>query len=170
MTVTGLVETKRRFRIRSIFMNRRESYGLNEVRRLTGRSPESIRCAVRDGEMAASHGADDYRLTWPQVARIAVDLWGMEAIEDELGPVKASYILPPLVRMETITLRLPRYQVAMLQELAKRRESSANRIVADALLPMAHDSRDVMEAAIPGFAEAIDFPQREWKRTLSRRE
>jgi len=167
---SGLVSTQRHYRIRSIFLARRESYGLNEARRLTGRSTESLRRAIRDGEIEAIEIApNDWRIPWVSMAALAVDTWGIEAIEAELGPKETSFILPPLVRGTSITLRLPRYQVAMLEVLGRRPETSVNSIVADALLPIAEERTDEMELLIPGFAEAIHYPETEWKRTLVRR-
>jgi hypothetical protein len=171
MIVSGLVETKRRFRIRSIFLNRRDSYGLNEARRLTGHSPRAIRQAIHDGEIEATETAPgEFRIGWVQVAAVAVDTWGVAAIEEELGNTHASFILPPLTRMQAITLRLPRYLIAMLEELAKRPESGGvNGIVADALSTLAEEQGAAMEVVVPGFAEALHFPESEWKRTLNRR-
>jgi hypothetical protein len=170
LVTTGLVSTQRHYRIRSIFLARRESYGVREAARLTGRKYDDIRRAIRDGEIeAVATSPNDWRIPWVSLAAIAVDMWGIEAIELELGPKQTSFVLPPLVRMANITLRLPRYQVAMLEVLARRPDMNVNSIVADALLPIAEERIGEMELIIPGFAEAIHFPETEWKRTCARK-
>jgi hypothetical protein len=167
MVTSGLVSTQRHYRIRSIFLNRRESYGLSEARRLSGHSPTALRRAIANGEIEATETTPgDYRIPWLSLAALAVDTWGVEAIEEELGATHSSFILPPLARYQAITLRLPRYQIAMLQELAKRPElGGISRIVSDALVTIAEEHAEAMEAAIPGFAEAFHYPERAWKRS-----
>jgi hypothetical protein len=82
----------------------------------------------------------DYRIPWFSLAALAVDTWGRGSDRGEFGATHSSFILPPLTRYQAITLRLPRYQVAMLQELAKRPElGGINRIVSDALVTVAEE-------------------------------
>ena len=129
-----------------------------------------LRRAIRDGEIEATEIApNDWRIPWHALAALAVDMWGIETIEEELAGRKAATVLPPLVRLANITLRLPRYQVAMLEVLGRRPDHSVNSIVADALLPIAEDRADEMELIIPGFKEAIHFPETDWRRTYAPR-
>jgi hypothetical protein len=151
---TDLVRTRRRHRIRSIFLHRRESYGLGEVQRLTGLRPIALRRAIAEGEIEA---AADLRITWQQLAAIAVDQWGIEIIEEELGEVAAQH-LPPLVRTASITLRLPRYQVAMLEAM-RTSGVDINAAVADLLLGVAEERAEEMEQSLAGFIEAMRFPE-----------
>ncbi|HXA18880.1 MAG TPA: hypothetical protein VN380_17935 [Thermoanaerobaculia bacterium] len=170
LVTSSLVSTQRHYRIRSIFLAPRESYSVGEARRLTGKSQEELRRAISEGELEATEIAPNtWRIPWVSIAGLAVDIWGLEAIEHDMGP-KATYdTLPPLVRMAEITLRLPRYQVAMLEVLARRPEMTINNIVADVLLPLAEECIGEMELAITGFTEAIHFPDSEWKKPRSRR-
>ena len=99
-----------------------------------------------------------WRMKWPQLAALALDIWPMEVIEQELGE-EAAHALPPLVRTATATVRLPRYLLAMLQALEKRDGVSPSRRIAEALTCLAEEHGATLEADIPGFAEAMNFPE-----------
>src|ERR1700737_2296637 len=88
---SGLVGTQRSYLIRKIFLRRRASYPPREVSRLTRLRPLALRAAVTDGEVEA---AADESITWEQLAALAVDRWGIEAIEADLGDDAATQ-LPP---------------------------------------------------------------------------
>ena len=148
------VSTQRHDRIRRIFLYRRESYGIAEVQRLTGLRPLALRRAIKEGEIEAT---SDLRITWPQLAAIAVDQWGIETIEAELGEVAVQH-LPPLVRTASITLNLPRYQVAMLETLRKN-GADINALVTDLVLNLAEERAGEMEESLPGFIEAMHYPE-----------
>lgn len=99
-----------------------------------------------------------WRMKWPQLAALALDIWSMEVIEEELGE-DAAYVLPPLVRTVPLTIRLPRYLATMLECLEIRDGVSADRRIAEALATYAEENASSLEDEIPGFGEALDFPK-----------
>ncbi len=98
-----------------------------------------------------------FRIRGPQLLALAFDSWSMQEVEEALGE-DAPQALPPLVRTATLTARVPRYQVVMLEALA-RLGLSIDTIVSDALLSVAEDNAVEMRTLIPGFGEAVDFPE-----------
>lgn len=153
-------QRRARQRIRAIFLQRRETYGPHEVQRLTGLSPDRVRRAIERGELDGELLRCGFRIRWPQLAALGLDVWSIGEVEQALGEDLAQ-VLPPLVRMATLTVRVPRYQVAMLEALVRLRGYSIDATVEDALLTVAELYADELEQAIPGFREAIDFPEAE---------
>jgi len=143
--------------IRAVFLQRRESYGPREVQRLTGMEPERVRAAIQQGELEGKLLGKGFRIRWPQLAALAFDRWSMEEVESALGE-DTPQALPPLVRIVTLTARVPQYQVSMLEEFA-RRGISIDATVTDALLTVAEDNLAQLRDAIPGLEEAIHFPE-----------
>lgn len=143
--------------IRAVFLQRRESYGPQDVERLTGMEPERVRAAIQHGELEGKLSRKGFRIRWPQLAALAFDRWTMEEVESALGE-DAPQVLPPLVRTVTLTARVPQYQVTMLEAFA-RRGRSIDALVTDALLTLAEDHAAQLRDEIPGFEEAIDFPE-----------
>jgi hypothetical protein len=148
----GLVGSQRRYLIRKIFLRRRATYTLRDVSRLTRLRPLALRAAIADGEVEATNES----ISWEQVAALAIDRWGIEAIEADLGDDAAKQ-LPPLVRAAAVTLGLPRYQVAMLSAL-RASGADINAIAADLFLNLAEERAEEMEQSIPGFRAAMSYP------------
>jgi hypothetical protein len=147
----------RRDRIRGLFLDRRESYGPDDVLALTGIAAERVRAAIEEGEVEGELLPDGFRIVWEQLAALALDVWGIDAIdvEEALG-ADAGRVLPPLVRSVSLTVRVPRYQVAVLGMLARREGVSVDALVREALLALTEERGEELE--LPGLWEAIDFP------------
>jgi hypothetical protein len=158
MARTPAVETRKQRCIRAIFLQRRESYGPGEVQQLTGIQPERVRGAIQQGELDGEIIRNGFRIRWPQLAALALDVWSIEEVERTLGE-DAAQVIPPLVRTATLAARVPRYQVLMLETLARRRGCSADAVVADALLTLAEECAEELESDVPGITEAIHFPE-----------
>ena len=116
-----------------------------------------IEAGELDAQRSEKAWETTWRITWPQLAALALDVWGIETIERELGE-EAAQALPPLVRTSVVTLRLPRYQVVMLGTLAEIDGIGASQRVTDALLALAVEHVEELEKRIPGFADAMKFP------------
>jgi len=162
--IVGLVGSERRYRIRRIFLNRQDWYMPRLVTRLTGILPARVRAMIETGELEAVPAEKpwdkSWRIRWPQLAALALDIWPIEVIEQELGE-EAAQVLPPLVRTIPGSMRLPRYLVAMLQTLEKRDGIAPSRRIADALALIAEEYAASLEEEIPGFREAMNFPEGE---------
>src|SRR5258706_3638468 len=144
--------------VRAIFLQRREFYGPQDVQRLTGIQPERVRAAIEQGELDGELIRNGFRIRWPQLAALALDVWSLEEVERALGE-DAAQVIPPLVRNAALAARVPRYQLLMLETLARRRGCSADAVVADSLLTLAEECAEALESEIPGIIEAIHFPE-----------
>ena len=83
--------------------------------------------------------------------------WSISVILGELGE-RASELLPPLLLTRKLTVTLPSYQVEMLQRLARRKRMKTDAFLADHLLDLAGSVAEEMERSVPGFMEAMRFP------------
>ena len=157
-----LTGSERRYRIRRIFLRRQDWYTLKHVTRLTGITAIALRAMIDAGELEAHPSEKAWekasRIRWPQLAALALETWPIEVIEQELGE-EAAQVLPPLVRTTEVTVRLPRYLFAMLHLLAKREGLSPSLRIADALTSIAEEHAASLEEDIPGFGEAMNFPE-----------
>jgi hypothetical protein len=92
-----------------------------------------------------------------ELVALALDVWPLEWIEEALD-TRAADVLPEAVRSRNVALRLPRYQAAMLDYLARQQQTTAGHVVSRALDDLASEHLDVLAKAIVGFAEAFAWP------------
>jgi hypothetical protein len=86
--------------------------------------------------------------------------WSPEVIEEALGAGAAS-ILPEGRRLDDLHAPLPRYQIAMLRYFAHLRQTTVGDILARELEDVASAYAAELAAVLPGFAEALDWPEGE---------
>ena len=96
----------------------------------------------------------------PDVAYLALRTWPLERIFTSLGE-EAAACLPELLRPATLTAVVPAYQVRMLEVLAERRRLDVSTFLQLHLLGLASDESPLLDACIPGFLRAFQFPYRE---------
>ena len=86
--------------------------------------------------------------------------WTVLEIHDALG-TKANSVLPRLLRPVTMReLRLPEYQVRLLETLAQHEGVSVEAYLYGALLHLEVDRDPAeVERLLPGFTEAMRFPE-----------
>jgi hypothetical protein len=85
--------------------------------------------------------------------------WTVVQIHDALGS-EANGVLPSLFRpAELKAVRLPEYQLRLLETLAQNAGVSLEQYISSALqgIEVAADP-ETMEKLLPGFTEAINFP------------
>jgi hypothetical protein len=87
----------------------------------------------------------------------ALETWSPEVIEEALG-VDAASILPEGRRLGDLHAPLPRYQIAMLRYFARLRQTTVGDVLARELEDVASANAEELSAALPGFAEALDWP------------
>lgn len=144
-------------RIRSIFLARKRSYTLADLRRLTGISEHKVLRGIKAGEYLATRRRGEYRFKWSELALIAMAKWPLTAIHSALG-ADAPQALPPLLLLQELNLHLPAYQVLMVHRLAERRSLDVDSYLADYFLDLAGSEAPTLDAEIPGFAAAMRFP------------
>lgn len=98
-------------------------------------------------------------IEWSELASAAMQRWTVVQIHDALGE-EANRVLPRLFRpVELKALRLPEYQVRLLETLAQDRGVTVEEYVYEALLDLeVAGNPDELERLLPGFKEAIAFP------------
>ena len=92
-----------------------------------------------------------------EIVETALPLWPMTTIDEALG-ADASLVLPPAVRTGTLAVRLPLYVIAAMRYLAEENGEPVDAFLTRELHAIAYEERERLAAAIPGFAEAIDWP------------
>ncbi len=102
----------------------------------------------------------EWRLTWPQLVRVALTRWPMTDIESDLGE-DAAAILPELARSERVEVTLPRYITAMLSAIAADERRDVGAVLFRLLEPLAREGAARFEEAVPGFKQAALFPQKQ---------
>jgi hypothetical protein len=144
-------------RIRSIFLHHEARVTIAGAARLLGLSPDELAAAVRAGEVEVVGTCSGAMIDIRELAEQAVHLWPLATIEEALGR-EASLVLPAGVRTQRFALRLPRYLVAALERLAEENEESAEALLTRELHGLAWTHRERLGEAIPGFAEAVEWP------------
>jgi hypothetical protein len=144
-------------RIRSIFLHDEPRVTVAGAARLLGRSVDDITTAIADGDVETISTGSGPMIDMREIAEQALHAWPLVTIEAALG-TEATLILPPGVRTRKFTARLPRYIIAALQRLAEENCESVEALLTRELHGLAYTNKDRLAAAIPGFAEAIDWP------------
>jgi hypothetical protein len=96
-------------------------------------------------------------MTWVQLVTLILTAWPLPAIHDALDPDVT--ILPPLLQPETLSVRLPRYQVLALNVLANEAGLSVAALLSDYLLDAVSGNDPLLEEHIPDFRAARDYPR-----------
>ena len=137
-------------------MDRRE-YALSDVARAVGMSQREIVRRVKAGEMEARERRGQYFVPWPEIGSLAMEKWSLAVIASELGE-RAKDTLPPLVQPRQFVTLLPVYQVEMIFRLARRAGTTPDAFLANHLLDMAASEAEAMERELPGFIDAMRWP------------
>lgn len=153
-------EANRRLRIGELFLQREESYGLSEAARIVGISTRTLRREAEDDQREAYRSNGTWRFTWRQVAFIAMRRWTLLEIHEALGTA-AETVLPPLLALDTLTVRLPAFLVRAMKTAAEQDAMPIDDWLRLELIDYAGTVVDEMEAIHPGFRQAYLFPGRE---------
>ena len=147
-------------RIRAFFLDRQESYRLAEAARLLGVSPAMLRREAEADDREAYRANGSWRFSWRQLAYIALRRWTLSQIHDALGS-DASAIFPPLLRLNTLTVRLPEFLIRAIETAAADDHTSIDDWLHLELIDFAGTVAHRMERATPGFRRAYLFPGQE---------
>lgn len=144
-------------RIRSIFLYREPRVTVAVAARLLGRSEDAMTGAIDDGIIETVTTCSGPMIDIRELAEEAVHTWPLVMIEKALG-AEASLVLPPDVRTRKFTLRLPRYIISALHQLAEDEGETVEGLITRELHGLAYAYRKRLAAAIPGFTEALEWP------------
>ncbi|HEV7240463.1 MAG TPA: hypothetical protein VGQ36_14585 [Thermoanaerobaculia bacterium] len=153
--------------IRAIFLKRRPEYTTRDAAQLLrmtlGEFLAWIETGVLDIEVRRKRrqlgGPRHALIPWKEVASAAMLRWTVVQIHDALGK-DADGALPRLLwPVELKAVRLPAYQVRLLETLAQNSGVTVEEYVYTALLGVeAAASHAEIESMLPGFTEAVQFP------------
>jgi hypothetical protein len=97
------------------------------------------------------------RVPKEEMMAVAFELWPQEVIEEALG-ADGARVLPEAIRLVELRARVPRYQRDMLRYFAGRDGTTVDRVLARELEDVASAHAEELEAALPGFADALAWP------------
>lgn len=147
-------------RIRTLFLDRQESYTLVETARLLGVSAGTVRREAEADDRNAYRSNGSWRFSWRQVAYIALRRWTLTQIHEALG-ADAEAVLPPLLSLRAVAVRLPEYLVRAIELTAASDHLTVDDWLYQELIDFAGTVAGRMEHAVPGFRRAYLFPGQE---------
>lgn len=153
--------------IREIFLRRRFEYTTQQAANLLRLNLGEVLALIERGVLHADvkrkrrqlGGPRRSLIQWSELASYALTRWSVMEIHDALGE-EAHRVLPTLFRpIELKSLRLPAYQVRLIESLAKHEGVTVEAFIYASLLHLetACDP-DEIERLLPGFKEAMEFP------------
>jgi len=140
--------------IRRVFLEPKPSYPLREAARLLGLKAKELRGWIEAGELEPG---EDEQIPWAEIVSFGMDLWSQEAVEAALGADLAEAI-PELLRLTELEVRIPRLEVVALERVAARDGRAVDAVLARELLDFVSAEAEWLEGEIPGFAEALAWP------------
>ena len=147
-------------RIRTIFLHQRPHVSIAEATDLLGWSRGEMSRAISAGEVEVDSSPAGKWIWREELIAKALELWTLEDIAEALG-ADAEAVLPAGWRLTDVHVRLPRHQVAMLEHLAERDCTTVSAVVSFELDGLASANRDELSRALPGFTEALAWPNAE---------
>jgi hypothetical protein len=145
--------------VRQLFLSPQPFYTLPAAAALLGRTPGEIETALNDGELEGERTCSGRNVTWEAVAGALVAQCPLREVEAALG-ARAGGVMPELSRLTALTVDLPRWQTLMLDALAAREHLETGDYLARHLLDLATCEVEWLAGAIPGFTEAMRWPER----------
>lgn len=147
-------------RIRTIFLYRRPRVSLARAAALLGWTVREMSEAIRSGEIEVTKTSAGDRILREELWAKALELWPLEAIEEALGPA-ADRVLPAQLRLANLHVRIPRYQVAMLEYMAERKQTTMSDVLTRELENTANTNAEELSCSVTGFDVAMRWPSAE---------
>jgi hypothetical protein len=110
------------------------------------------------GELEGIETADGILVPWSELVSFAMDFWDQVEIEAALGAELAE-ALPELLQLADLEVRIPRFEVVALERIAVREGRSVDSVLARELRDLVSAESHWLVNAIPGFAEALSWPE-----------
>lgn len=144
--------------IRRLFLSPKPSYPLPSAARLLGMKAKDLRGWVAAGEIEAIAVDGKEHIAWADAVSFAFDLYPQEQIEAALGADVAE-VIPDLLRLTELEVRIPRLEVLALEHVAARGGHSVDSLLSRELLGFASAEAEWLNREIPGFLEALAWPE-----------
>jgi hypothetical protein len=93
-----------------MFLHQESRVTIGDAARMLGWTRAELNAAVRDGDVEVVTKPSRKTIELCELELQALQLWSLNAIEDALG-LDVALIMPPALRTQSFTIRVPRYQV-----------------------------------------------------------
>jgi hypothetical protein len=123
-----------------------------------GWSRSQMTRAMEHGVLQVTQDASGARIGWQELAVMLTARYPQAEIESALGPAMAS-VIPEAIRLTEFRVRIPRYQVVMLEKLAGRERISVDELMSRHLLDLAGAEADWLRRRVCGFEAAMRWPE-----------
>ncbi len=145
-------------RIRSIFLHHKERVTIAEAADMLGWTRAEMNTAIKNGDIEPFMTCSGRMIELRYLAGKALDLWSLTTVEEALGR-DASLVMPPAMRTRKLTVRLPLYQIALLNILAEEGRESVDTFLERMFNELAANEQERLEVRIPGLSEAVRWPE-----------
>jgi len=152
-----MLETDVVDRIRHIFLHPRPHVSISQATALLGWTRGQMSEAIEAGEVEL--WTTPVGKWFPRVEMMAkaIEIWPLHLIEEALGD-DADGVLPQAIRCAELRVRLSRHHIDMLEYRAEQQETTVSGVLARELDGIASAHIEELSAALPGFAEAMAWP------------
>jgi len=154
--------------IRNLFLHPEPTYAIAEAARLLGMPERHVQEWIDSGELEPLDTQDGLAIPWSEMVSFAMDFWPQEVVVEALGADIVD-ILPELLRLAELEVRIPKIEVVTLERLAARDHSRVSDVLARELRDLVSDHSEWLSREVPGFAEALAWPDMPFVPPLPRR-
>ncbi|HYI12072.1 MAG TPA: hypothetical protein VEK57_23670 [Thermoanaerobaculia bacterium] len=144
--------------IRTLFLHPLPTYPIPDAAAILGTDLEDLRGWMEVGELEGVESGEGIVLPWGELASFAMEFWSQEAVEEALGTELAEAI-PELLRLADLEVRIPRVQVVTLERLAAVDGGTVSAVLARELRDLVSVHSAWLSREVPGFAEALAWPE-----------
>ncbi len=144
-------------RIRHIFLQPRPHVSIMRATALLGWTRRQMSEAIACGEVELWTTPLGKWFPRSEMMAKAIEIWPLHVIEEALGD-EADDILPRVIRTAELRVRLPRHHIDMLSYRAVQQETTVSGVLERELDGIASAHAEELSEALPGFAEAMDWP------------
>ena len=147
-------------RIRAIFLHQRPHVSIADATALLGWTRREMSEAIRSGEIEVTKTPLGAWIWREELWAKALEMWPLEAIDEALG-ADADRALPSPLRLADLHVRLPRYQITMLEYMAERDRTSVGNVLTRELDGVASANAEELSWSVIGFGGAMHWPDSE---------
>jgi hypothetical protein len=145
--------------IRTLFLEARPTYTIEEAARVFGMSLQDVRAWMESGELEGVESVQGLAISWEELVSFDMEFWSQEVVEEALGADVAA-MLPELVRLADLNVRIPRMEVVALERLAMAKGATVSAVLARELLDLVSANSAWLSREVSGFAAALVWPMR----------
>jgi hypothetical protein len=138
-------------RIRRIFLQVRQHVSIRQATDLLGWTRERMTATIAAGEVVLSSTPLGKWVGREELIAKGLEAWTLDVIEAALGD-DAARVLPDALRTAELRVRLPRFQIEMLQYFARQEATTVSGILSRELDGMASANAAELSAALPGWS------------------